>query len=88
MAWLSEPSDASSMRQTKALESKANTQYRQKVIIRQSPELRDQTHVLPVGRVARPRAGDHGIELLKVFVEGIVVEDEAVVVDEDGVDCD
>jgi hypothetical protein len=35
-----------------------------------------------VGRVARAWTGDHGIELLKVFVESIVVEDEAWVVDE------
>ena len=37
--------------------------------------------------MARTRAGDHGIELLKVFVEGIVVEDEAWVVDIDRADC-
>jgi hypothetical protein len=37
--------------------------------------------------VARTRAGDHGIELLKVFVESIVVEDEAWVIDIDGADC-
>ena len=37
--------------------------------------------------MARARAGDHGIELLKVFVESIVVEDEARVVDIDRADC-
>jgi hypothetical protein len=37
--------------------------------------------------VARTWTGDHGIELLKVFVKSIVVEDEAWVVDEDRFDC-
>lgn len=38
--------------------------------------------------MARSRTGDHGVELLKVFVKGIVVEDEPRVVDEDRADTD
>ena len=58
------------------------------MLIRSSPELGNQSDISGICRMSWSRANDDGVEVLKVRVESIVVEDEARVVDVDRFDGD